>query len=160
MLQNSLTVKERKRQTDQQQLWLINTASLFGGVAPSLRIQSSLCPKPAVKSHEPLALQSCSCHPAIEPLGMWLHPYLGSWATKHPLPGQSIFFPLGLVALPFFPFIIDSILGGTLDREGVIDPPLLVNALTHTIWCIVASATFFVLRKGLQETNVVKSKTQ
>ena len=76
--------------------------------------------------------------------------------TRWYFAGQWFVFPLGLVALPFFPSIIHSILGGTLDREGVIDPPLLVYALNHPIWCIAASLTFFVLRKGLRDRDTLR----
>ncbi len=79
--------------------------------------------------------------------------------TRWYFAGQWVVFPLGLVALPFFPVIIHSILGGTLDREGVIDPPLLVYALSNPIWCIAASLTFFVLRKGLRDGDALRGAT-
>ena len=59
---------------------------------------------------------------------------------------QAAVFPVGLLALPFLPFLVASVFTGGMDREGFIDIPFIA-ATAHPVW-VVTSLTIAMALRG------------
>ena len=70
---------------------------------------------------------------------------------------QFLIFPLGFVGSFFFPFILWTIVRGNLDRESVVDLPL-VMLIAQFIWLVMSGAAFFALREGLRQRKKTLSQ--
>ena len=73
---------------------------------------------------------------------------------------QAAVFPIGFIALPFFPFIVAGFFTGRMDREGFVDIPFIV-AVAHPVWVITSLVITFGLRgPGLGLSRVWSALTQ
>ncbi len=59
---------------------------------------------------------------------------------------QALFFPIGLYGVFFLPYILRMMVGGALDREGVVDVPFIAFS-AQGIWLFASFAIFFVIRR-------------
>jgi hypothetical protein len=73
---------------------------------------------------------------------------------------QAILFPLGILALPFFPFLALGFFTGRMDREGFVDIPFIL-ATAHPVWVVTSLIIAFGLRgAGLELTRLWSALTQ
>jgi hypothetical protein len=73
---------------------------------------------------------------------------------------QAALFPVGFLALPFFPFLVASFFTGRMDREGFVDIPFIL-AIAHPVWVVTSLAITFGLRgTGLGLSRVWSALTQ
>jgi hypothetical protein len=73
---------------------------------------------------------------------------------------QAAVFPIGFIALPFFPFIVAGFFSGRMDREGFVDIPFIV-AVAHPVWVITSLVIVFGIRgTGLGLSHVWGALTQ
>lgn len=81
-------------------------------------------------------------------LGAWLllscRPICSRF-TRWFFAAQALLFPLGLPALIFLPFLINSFFTGRMDREGFVDIPFIL-AVTHPVWVVTSIIITFALR--------------
>jgi hypothetical protein len=73
---------------------------------------------------------------------------------------QPILFPLGFLALPFFPFLVANFFTGPMDREGFVDIPFIL-AIAQPVWVVTSLTIVFALRgTGLGLSRVWNALTQ
>jgi hypothetical protein len=85
---------------------------------------------------------------------------VSSWACRWFFLAQAILFPVGFLALPFFPFLVASFFTGRMDREGFVDIPFIL-AIAHPVWVVTSLVITFGLRgTGLGLSRVWSALTQ
>ena len=73
---------------------------------------------------------------------------------------QAAVFPIGFLAMPFFPLIVAGFFTGRMDREGFVDIPFIV-AVAHPVWVVVSLVICFGIRgSGLGLSGVWSALAQ
>jgi hypothetical protein len=80
----------------------------------------------------------------------------GSRETRWFFAAQSVIFPAAWFGLFWLPFFLKDVFTGRMDREGIIDVPILC-VTAHTVWLITSIILFFAMRS--ESVQLLKNRT-